>query len=113
MKTAAKHWIRGVPLFYFHSSCDICHTEKCKTNKKIIGPTSQDPDLTDVNILPKYSSNNFLKEMYNIYRTAQFKPQSFPSTLFLHSKILNVSINNFNGILCNFFLNSEKFHIIN
>lgn len=55
---------------------------------------SQDPDLTDVNILSKYSSNNFLKEMYNIYKTVQFKPQTFLSTLFLHSSILNVSISN-------------------
>lgn len=31
---AAKHWIRSVPLFYFHSNCDICHTEKCKTKNK-------------------------------------------------------------------------------
>lgn len=73
---------------------------------------SQDPDLTDVNILSKYSSNNFLKEMYNIYKTAQFKPQTFLSTLFLHSSIINVSISNFN-ILCIFFLSSEKFHTIN
>lgn len=42
---AAKHWIRGVPLFYFHSSCDLRHTEKFISPPKIISPISQDPDL--------------------------------------------------------------------
>lgn len=89
MKTVAKHWIGGIPLFYFHLSCDIGHTEKCNT-QKITDFMSQDPDLTDVSILPKYSSSNFLK--CTIYKA--MKPQSFPSILFFHSKILNASINN-------------------